>query len=331
VKALIVFDLEWNNGLYDSITLNEVLQISAVRMDPHSGKITNTFCVFIHPEVHKRYSPPVEGLPELASCEASRLDFKTAVNDFIQWCGEETEFGTWGCSDMSVLRSNANYWGLSLPLPKQFYDLQEAFGLLLGTNSAISLQRAVEYCGFPETFEYHNSLHDALYTACVSACVSSECLENAVHILGQKRKKHKKPPTPRLGQYGPFGGRREMLNDRGCRLAVCPKCGQKTRISHWHGKGEGPYYAKCKCPEHGALVLKLTTVLPENRSQWWANTEVLESDPEIKLLLNKTAGFFPCHSAKKSTRKRKKRRFYSPALTKDQQQQKETPSEGADT
>lgn len=84
---MIVFDLEWNSGYFDKITLNEILQIGAVKLDETTRQVTDTFTVCIRPRVHKRYAPPVKLLPELKAFEASDLDFRAAVAMFADWCG----------------------------------------------------------------------------------------------------------------------------------------------------------------------------------------------------------------------------------------------------
>ena len=49
---MIIMDLEWNRS-YDKISLEEILQIGAVKIDRMGGPIQDTFSMFIHPRVHK--------------------------------------------------------------------------------------------------------------------------------------------------------------------------------------------------------------------------------------------------------------------------------------
>ena len=53
---MIVLDLEWNRG-YDKTPLEEILQIGAVKLDKLGGTITDTFCIFVHPCVHRNFPP----------------------------------------------------------------------------------------------------------------------------------------------------------------------------------------------------------------------------------------------------------------------------------
>ena len=61
---MIILDLEWNQG-YDKTVLDEVLQIGAVRVDRLGGPITDIFCAFIRPRVHKKMKQMARYLPEL--------------------------------------------------------------------------------------------------------------------------------------------------------------------------------------------------------------------------------------------------------------------------
>ena len=106
---MIILDLEWNQG-YDKTVLDEVLQIGAVRVDRLGGPITDTFCAFIRPRVHKKMKQMARYLPELRRSLDSETTFPEAMGAFLDWCGEEREFGAWGSGDMEVLAQNCRYW-----------------------------------------------------------------------------------------------------------------------------------------------------------------------------------------------------------------------------
>ena len=70
---MIVIDLEWNSGLYTKLRLDEILQIGAVKVDLDRRRIVDSFNAYIRPTIHKRYSPAVAQLPDLALSEGSQL------------------------------------------------------------------------------------------------------------------------------------------------------------------------------------------------------------------------------------------------------------------
>jgi inhibitor of KinA sporulation pathway (predicted exonuclease) len=292
--------------------LNEILQIGAVRVDRLGGRILDTFAVCIRPSVHKRYSPPVKELPDLAACEASELDFAAAADAFAQWCGDETEFGTWGASDWTVLLQNFHYWKRSTTLPPTFFDLQAAFAASLGTTSQIALYRAVEYCQIPDVFDYHDPLYDALYTALVCETLDAETLAAAVKTPAQPSHRKATAGLPKRGKpwFGPFEGLTQMLNNRGCRAAVCPQCGTRVRVSRWYYADEKAFYAKFSCPTHGSYLLRLDPA-HDRRHRLWASVTILEWDDATHSLFRaaKQANEYACtHNAAHRSRPRRRRR-----------------------
>ena len=137
---MIIFDLEWNRG-YDTKSLDEILQIGAVRIAGLGQPVTDTFNVYIRPKVHKKFGPGAKKLPDLCKSVESDVDFARGLSLFLAWCGGERELAAWGGDDFKALRQNCEYWKLPVPdFPKQ-YDLQRAFGHTFGEDKRqISLQ-----------------------------------------------------------------------------------------------------------------------------------------------------------------------------------------------
>jgi inhibitor of KinA sporulation pathway (predicted exonuclease) len=308
---MIILDLEWNTGYGAAVRLDEILQIGAVKVEKLGAPIADTFCAYIRPQVHKRYSPAAELLPARQFYEASDLNFPQAYDAFLRWCGEDREFAAWGGDDLSVLRQSLDYWHLDAPLPQEIYDLQTAFLLTVGSAKGISLTAAVDYCGIPAIFDFHDALYDALYTCLVGEHIDPVFLTQAKRTPPSVPKKvAEKLAKRRPTRYGPFDTVEALLNNRGPRLSVCPVCGLRQRVSLWHHKGAGPYFGKFSCAHHGALILRLD-VSQDSSHRYWATTRVLPPTPENKSLLkNAKAGeSIPCHSAS-SAKKIKKRRYY---------------------
>lgn len=195
-KPVIVIDLEWNSGLYTKTRLDEILQIGAVKVDLSRRKIVDSFNVYIRPAVHKRYSPAAKQLPDLALSLDSHLNFPAALAAFLDWCGGDTLFASWGNSDLNVLLQNRDFHHLDAPLPTTFLDLQWAFDRLIGCGNNLSLEWAAEYCGAPDVFDPHNALYDAMYAWIAADHVPNALLLEAVREAGQPAPKVKKPPAP---------------------------------------------------------------------------------------------------------------------------------------
>ena len=167
-------DLEWNRG-YDRKRVSEILQIGAVKVDTLGHKVVDTFNVFIKPALHKKFDHGAKFLPDLQCSLDSNVSFVSAWASFERWCAGDTVFAFWGDGDFDTVRENCRYWGLPHTEPTKVYDFQAAFSQVLGgEGQQIALSRAVEYCGFPELFEYHNALYDAIYTTLVGMLLGAE-------------------------------------------------------------------------------------------------------------------------------------------------------------
>lgn len=308
---MIVFDMEWNSGLYERIRLDEILQIGAVKLERLGGPVLDTFNAYIKPRVHKRWAPPVLELPELEQCENSPLDFPAAAAEFFRWCAGEECFGTWGVSDFSALLQNLRYWELSAPLPDRFYDLQAAFAATIQVDKQPALHHAVEYCGIPDVFDYHNAQNDALYTALVGAFAGAAELEASLRTIWEpRREKQSADPIPEAlrgttRRCGPFADEDEMLNNRGCRLAQCPECSRRLRISDWHQEeGQESCFAKFGCGEHGSFFLRLTWERDAS-GRLWATVQTLDPTQDVRAAFRaaKRGRSFQCAPAGRKRRR----------------------------
>lgn len=306
---MIILDLEWNRS-YDKIALEEILQIGAVRIDRLGGRILDTFSVFIRPSVHKKLNRTAKTLPELRSALDSSIRFPAALRAFQDWCGSETVFADWGGDDFEVLRQNCAYWKLPAPKPVQLLNLQAAFSLRVGTNQGVALYRAVEYCGIPDVFTFHNALNDAMYTALVSAWIRPETLS----LLALPKEVRRLadgpefPPQPRR-QVGPYPSLQAALSGKGARRQSCPLCGEPVWVRRWYAAAPDRYYADIRCRDHGSFLCRLT-LSPAEEGQWRGRVSVPQVTPA---LLREFGGAL--HQGPVECRggpRRKKRRFYPP-------------------
>ena len=277
---MIIIDLEWNRS-YDKIPLEEILQIGAVRLDRLGGPILDTFSIFIRPCVHKKLNRTAKTLPELKSSLESTVKFPAALKAFRAWCGGETVFADWGGDDFEVLRQNCAYWNLPAPKPVQLIDLQAAFSLRVGTNQGVALYRAVEYCGIPASFTFHNALNDAMYTALVTGWISPEAL-SLLALPKEVRRLADAPefPAQPRRRVGPFTSLQAALNGRSARRQTCPLCGEPVWVRRWYVAGPSRYYADFRCRTHGSFLCRLT-LSPTEEGQWQGRLAVPEVTPEL--------------------------------------------------
>jgi inhibitor of KinA sporulation pathway (predicted exonuclease) len=312
---MIGLDLEWNSG-YDKTRLEEILQIGAVRLDALGGKITDAFCAYVHPRVHKKLNRTAKALPELQASSDSRLDFPQALASFVNWCGDDTEFADWGGDDLTILRQNCAFWKVAAPKVTHHLNLQAAFSLKVGTNHSVALYRAVEYCGVPDAFTYHNAVNDAMYTALVSGWIDPATLALLALPKPVRRLADSPdfPPQP-ICLTGPYANRRSALSSRGSRRQTCPICGSHVWLHRWYPVGSDHYLSDFRCRDHGVFLCRLT-LSPLENGQLQAAIAVPEITPDLLREFETAcrAGAIACGG--KSDQRKKRRRWHTPKKDK---------------
>lgn len=308
---MIILDLEWNSGC-GAECFNEILQIGAVRINQLGGKIVDTFCVYIKPCVLKEFSPPAQGLPDLQLSIDSLVDLSSGISSFFQWCGDDSEFASWGLDDFGILAENIDYCKQHYTLPDKLFDLQSAFSSTLYTEARIALYKAVTYCKIPAIFDFHNALHDALYAATIGESIPTNFLLNATF----NKKSHKSIGNKKGKKHGPFATIEKALNNRGCRHPQCPKCEKKIGLSHWFYLNELQYYSQFSCIDHGKYIYYLELYI-DVTSCWRVETSVLEACEENLSTYRsvKKANVFRCiqlnHSKKRYYQVRKNNSIFA--------------------
>ena len=79
----------------------------------------------IHEVIHMNYKDLQNGTP-----------FPQAVTEFLDWCGEEYIFFTWGNQDVMELQRNMKYYGRLSRIkgPVTYYDVQKLFAIRYEEN-----------------------------------------------------------------------------------------------------------------------------------------------------------------------------------------------------
>ena len=113
----IVLDLEWNQsyrGKEYSIEEMpfEIIQIGAVKLDEHKN-ITGRWERIIRPVEYVKLHGKVSEMLEITEDELKMGDdFASAAKEFLEWCGDDYEFITWGSSDLTEFQRNMKHFGV---------------------------------------------------------------------------------------------------------------------------------------------------------------------------------------------------------------------------
>ena len=169
----IVFDLEWNQGeapvTIDGKTLSfEIVEIGAVKLNEKRVKI-GEFSKLIKPKVHKQMHKITGKLINLSMEDLENgEDFCDAAKEFLEWCGEDPKFCSWGPLDLTEFQRNLDFFGMPLlsDRPLAFYDVQKLYSLAFDDGrTRKALSSAVEELGLNTDNPFHRALGDAEYTA----------------------------------------------------------------------------------------------------------------------------------------------------------------------
>jgi len=170
----IVMDLEWNQAIKESQKNGaipfEILEIGAVKLNEKLN-IVSSFDHYVKPSIYKEIHPIIK---ELISVSPERLKngetFVEAFEKFIDWCGEDFVFCTWGDLDLCELQRNVKYYKIDYKFPKPFvfYDIQKLYSLDRDDGKIRrTLEYAIDEMKISSQKEFHNALNDAHYTALI--------------------------------------------------------------------------------------------------------------------------------------------------------------------
>ena len=275
----IVLDLEWNQSYrgkeYTVAGIPfEIIQIGAVKLD-EDRNITDKWERVIKPVVYTRLHGKVSEMLGITAKELeSGQDFKSAAKEFLEWCGDDCKFITWGGSDLTEFQRNMNYFGVEnhFPFPFTYYDLQKLYSRLYSDGKTRrSLKTAIEELGFKEDAQYHSAINDAVYTARIFANMDFdkvsiyESIDN--YRIPQSRKEE---IYMNFGTYEKYISKGFKTRDkaaedrvaRSCRCYICNKA-MKRRIK-WFSTTSKNYYSVFVCEEHGLFKGRMKVKQSDN-------------------------------------------------------------------
>ena len=269
----IVLDLEWNQCPYGKEMENkelpfEIIEIGAMKLDAKKqclGKFTR----LIQPVVYKEFHSYTQNMLGLTMNDLKHGgSFVDVMKEFLEWCGEEYIFCTWGSTDLIELQRNMKFHGLE-PLaqgPFKFYDIQKVFSLMYEDDVKVrrSLEYAIDHLQIMKTASFHRAGEDAMYTMQVMQKMSYSDMERYYSIDTFQRPKNKKSEVyaifEKYSKYisREFSSKEEAMADREVASTRCYLCGKNARkkIRWFSGNGK-TYLCQAYCENHGFLKAKI--------------------------------------------------------------------------
>lgn len=267
----IVIDLEWNQSpLGKGTELKEIpfeiIEIGAVKVDENDTCI-DEFREYVYPSV---YSELHHHTQELLQIDRKTLElaapFTEVIKRFIDWCGEDYMFCTWGSMDLTELQRNMRFYNLGELLvgPIRFFDIQKLFSMQFEEKKvAHTLEYAVDYMNLEKAESFHSALNDARYTAEIFIRLERELRRNfSIDSFCNPKTKQDEIYVvfDTYSKYisREFDSKEEAIEDRDVKGSVCYLCGKKAaKKIKWFSSNTKNYYCLAYCRTHGYLKGKI--------------------------------------------------------------------------
>ncbi len=295
----IVFDLEWNQcpqGKQREETRLpfEIIEIGACKLN-EDREIIDTFHVMIKPQVYKEIHFRTQEIIHLNSQNlAEGVPFEEAARNFLQWCGDDYSFCTWGDHDLTEFQRNLKYYHMESMLrgPICYYDVQKLFSLDFEKHKGRrSLEFGIDFLKLPKEEGFHQALADARYTAAIFRRLDPQILSVYYSVDVYQNPKSKEDELlifyPEYAKFvsREFASKDAAMNDQEVTSVICPYCRQPAqRKIAWFSVNQKNYYSVSVCPEHGLVKGKIRMKPTENRHYYVVKTlKVISTEEADKI------------------------------------------------
>lgn len=291
----IVFDLEWNQsntGKEKEVKdiPFEIIEIGAVKLNG-SFEIKGKFNRLIKPRIYHELHHITRNLLQLKIAELQNQScFKEVAQEFLDWCGEDYIFCTWGPLDLTELQRNMRFYDMP-PLsgrPIKFYDVQKLFSIEYeDKKSRRTLEYAVDYLKIPKDIPFHRAFSDAYYTAKVLAGIKENTLGNYsfdTFVTPGNKKEEIFVVFDGYTKYitREFKDKQEALTDREVMSTKCYLCRRNIkRKIKWFSPNGKHYYSVGCCGEHGYVKAKIRIRKSEGDKAYVVKTTKFISEEEM--------------------------------------------------
>ena len=298
----IIFDLEWNQS---NTTANkegenlpfEIIEIGAVKLNDNRDMISE-FSELIKPQIYHEMHYITSKLIHLQMEELEKgKPFVEVVNRFLEWCGDDCLFCTWGPLDLLELQRNMKYYGMK-PLsdrPIKYYDVQKLFSIAYeDKKSRRSLEYAIDMLNIKKDIPFHRAFSDAYYTAKIFDNIEDPSVLQKVYFdtftIPETKKEEVHIVFDDYAKYisRKFADKCELLQEKGVMTTRCYLCKRnlKKKIK-WFSPNGKHYYAVSYCFRHGFMKSKLRIRKAEDGGVYAVKTSKMISPEEARKISEK--------------------------------------------
>lgn len=291
----IVLDMEWNQAWPGSSAARampglhgEIIQIGAVRL-LENQTVADEFQILVCPRFFRRLNKMISSLTGIkeARLKAEGVPFPEAVERFLNWCGGDAVFLTWGFDDVNIMRDNLRIHRLADDWTANWYNAQMIFNAQTdGSSTQRALKTAMEMLDIPTSRPAHDALGDAFHTALICARLN---LEKGIAEYRKTCKVHSDAYraaeldgcVQRKVIHG-YIDRSDALARLGGEENLCPVCGSQMAAGQWLAQRGQRYMNISSCPKHGKFLVRIrlqaeADTLRASRLLYDENSQMLKS------------------------------------------------------
>ncbi|MBP3326177.1 MAG: exonuclease domain-containing protein [Coprococcus sp.] len=292
----IVMDLEWNQsynghmGEHPRIPF-EIIEIGAVKVDKNYN-IIDEYSSLIKPRIYKKLHKKIKTILNYDENDLNTgRGFKEVCTEFLEWCGDDYMFCTWGPMDLTELQTNMDFYYMpKLKRPLKYLNLQQIYAntaISADSSSTVSkLEKAVADYNIPETEPFHTALNDARYTALVMKEMKPKNLKEqySFDLYIYPKSKEEEIEAIHNNQYEyitrDFASKQAALDDKKVNNIRCYKCNKKvTKKIKWFSNSPSSYICVGKCWHHGNFCGKIK-FKPLNDGRYYVVKSIKPIDKE---------------------------------------------------
>ncbi len=298
----VVFDLEWNQcpdgKAYEVEGMPfEIIEIGAIKLNEEKV-IVDSFHELVKPTVYKWIHARTREVIHLDYYNLLEGDeFPETVTRFLEWCGEDYIFCTWGNQDLSELQRNMKFFQMLELLrgPILYYDVQKLFSLCFEDGKVRrSLEDAVDMLRISKDLSFHRALTDAYYTGIVLQRIDKEEIFEYtsldVYQNPKKRREEYHLSYPTYDKYvsKEFPSKEKAMKDREVTSTRCPVCHSTARRKlRWFSVNSKQYYSISMCPDHGMVKGKIRMKRTDEDAFFVIKTLKLIDEDDAKIIREK--------------------------------------------
>lgn len=268
----IVLDLEWNQPIDGQRAENrelpfEIIEIGAIMLNS-DRKIIGEYTQLIKPTVYHVMNEITGKLINLKMNELKKgRPFPEVITEFLEWCGDDYMFCTWGSQDLTELQRNMNYYGIE-PLadkPFPYLDIQKLFSIAFEDKKIRrSLEFAAAYLQLKQDIPFHRAFSDAYYTAKIMEAIDDEnVFSNLSYDTYHLPKNRREEIHVLFSDYAKyiskgFPDKEKAMLDKEVISTRCFMCGDRLpKRIRWFSANSKHFYSVSYCELHGYMKGKI--------------------------------------------------------------------------